>query len=163
MSASLTPPPARRTPARLRWLVAAFGGGVALVLGLAAFVPAVGSVVVENAAFQYDSPPTEFCPFLYTIGGPPASFVEPGGAVFDLSWEVGCASAGPGNATNGTLYEISTVASSTAGFSVVGSDLPVTFGYGTVGLFTVSVRAPGWPGIVVLTLLVGGGPKTASG
>jgi hypothetical protein len=118
---------------------------------------ATGVVVVNDAAFEDYTPPTVFCPFLETTGGPPISFEVRAGAVFNMSWGIGCEPYGPGN-TTGAAFEITSVTSSTWGFTVVGSNLPVKFGYDENGLFTVTVRAPSWATESTLVLVVQGGP-----
>ena len=129
----------------------------AVEVALFALVPAFGAVVVENAAFEYSTPPTDVCPYTATRGGPPSLFTVARGDVFRLSWAIVCEGFGkpPANATS---FEIRSVHSSSFGFSVVSSDVPVLFNYSRVGYLNVSVRAPVWPDIAVLTLSVDGGP-----
>jgi len=129
----------------------------AIEIGLLVLAPGAGWVVVTNAAFQYSTPPTDLCPFLVTTGGPPPVLEVRTGSVFNLSWGVGCEPYGPGN-TTGATFVISSVFSSTWGYKVVASNVPVVFGYDRDGYFNVSVRAPDWPAYGSLVLTVGGGP-----
>jgi len=161
MSASLDPP-AGRARGPYRWLALAFAAGAAGMIAAVLLVPSLAPVVVENAAFEYDTPPTTFCPFVFTIGGPPPAFETPRGATFVVSWQIGCELTGDANSTPTDRYQIDAVSSQTLGFSVVGSNVPVTFGYAEVGVLTVTVKAPSWPDIADLSLLVAGGPVNAS-
>jgi hypothetical protein len=127
------------------------------ILALVLFSPA-GVVFVNNPIFEYDTPPTYFCPYTETSGNQPPPYLEVrAGSVFNLSWDIGCEPYGPGN-TTGAEYVITSVTSSTYGFRVVSSNLPVVFGYNLTGQFNVSVRAPAVSTYSYLILAIQGGP-----
>ncbi|MGA7860850.1 MAG: hypothetical protein WCB19_03215 [Thermoplasmata archaeon] len=132
----------------------------AIEIGLLVLTPGAASVVVSNVSFQYFTPPTNWCPFVFTTGEPPPVLEVPTGPVFNLSWGIGCEPYGPGN-TTGATFVISSVVSSSWGYKVVASDVPVVFGYDRDGYLNVSVRAPDWPAYGSLMLTVGGGPYPA--
>jgi hypothetical protein len=140
--------------------VAAAVAVVALEVGLLLPVWASAKVIVNDAVFEYDTPPTQFCPFTYTVGGPPATLIVPIGSAFNLSWGFGCESV-LGENSSSANYTITSVMSMTWGFHVVGSNLPVSFGYGRAGTFNVTVRAPNWPWASQLILVVEGGPQSS--
>jgi hypothetical protein len=119
-----------------------------------------GMVVVRDAYFQYTDPPTDFCPYAEVTGGPPLDFEVRADSLFNLSWGFGCQPYGPGN-TTGATFAITSVVSSTLGFKVVSSNVPVAFGYDRIGTFNVTVRAPNWPSYERLELTVQGGPSPA--
>lgn len=124
------------------WVAAAgaiVGGTVPAVLVLD---PAFAPVVIEGTSFQYDTPPTVLCPFVVTVGGPPAVFPEARGHVFTLAWEVGCAPSGTNTTAPRTTYQLTPVSSSTWGSSVVRPDVPFVFNDSRFGSLIVSVRAP---------------------
>ena len=142
------------------WAGLAVGAAVAVavveIIALA-LASGAGPVIVNDASFQYTTPPTDFCPFTETTGGPPLMLEVRAGSVFNMSWGFGCEPYGPGN-TSGATFAITSVVSSTAGFKVVSSNVPVVFGYGRIGTFNVSVRAPSWVWAGSLQLTVEGGP-----
>lgn len=142
------------------WEGLAVGAAIAVALVeiiALALTSDAGPVIVEDASFQYTTPPTDFCPFTETTGGPPSMFEVGSGSVFNMSWGVGCEPYGPGN-TTGATFAITSVVSSTVGFKVVSSNVPVVFGYGRIGTFTVNVRAPQGVWVGTLQLTVQGGP-----
>jgi hypothetical protein len=148
-------------PHRRLWVGLAVASAVAVaVMELVALflTPGLNTVVIYNASFEETTPPTTFCPFWFTIGGPPPVFTVPSGSLFNLSWQIGCEPYGPGN-TTGATFVVRSVVSSTWGFSVSSSDLPVVFGYDVTSYFNVSVRAPDWPWVGSLTLTITGGPS----
>jgi hypothetical protein len=160
---SLPPAPGVRQNGGL-WVGLAVGVAFAIsAIEIVALISlaAAGVVVVNDAAFEAYTPPTVFCPFWETTGGPPISFEVRAGSVFNMSWGIGCEPYGPGN-TTGASFEITSVTSSTWGFTVVGSNLPVEFGYDENGVFNVSVRAPSWAMQSTLVLVVQGGPVASS-
>jgi len=157
MAAASTRLARRSRPFWVGLAVAAAVAVAAIELSLILLASPVGTVIINNATFQYNTPPTYFCPFSYTTGGPPPALEVRLGAIFNLSWGVGCEPYGPGN-TTGATYVISSVVSSTWGYKVLGSNVPVVFGYDRVGYFNVSVRAPYWPSYGSLVLTVAGGP-----
>jgi len=139
--------------------------GVAVGLAVAVSVletgwlaQATGVVIVNGAAFQWSTPPTSFCSDAFTTNGSSVFHVR-AGSVFSLSWGIGCGGAGGGNSTRLT-YVIHSVVSSTFGFVVVSSDVPVDFGYQNLGYLNVSVRAPYWPSDATVWLTVTGGVST---
>lgn len=117
-------------------------------------------VLVNSAYFQIYTPPTNWCPFWQTSGGPPPVFEVRTGSIFRLSWLISCEPYGPGN-TTGATFVLSSVASSSLGYTVVASNVPVVFGYDTVGYVNVSVRAPSWDSYSTLVLIASGGPDSA--
>lgn len=121
---------------------------------------AAGMVVVNGAYFVWTNPPTVFCPNPFTTGGAQPNIVVTAGGTFNLSWGIGCQPYGPGN-TTGATFSINSVTSSTLGFTVVSSNVPVVFGYNLTSDFTVIVRAPSWSSYGSLELEVVGGPYTA--
>ena len=138
----------------------AIGGAVAVAAVELIFVVSIatgGGILVEDPVFQYSTPPTYLCPYLVSTVTPPSSLTVSVGATFILSWTVGCQSV-PGANTSSSTFVISSVVSATAGFSVVRSTVPVTFGYGTLAYLNVTVRAPWYPVETYLTLVVQGGP-----
>ncbi|MFZ0829756.1 MAG: hypothetical protein WCB18_09780 [Thermoplasmata archaeon] len=160
MAAATTP---RGRPDRQVWVGLAVAAAVAIgvvEIVLVVLISGVGMVVISNASVEWSTPPTDFCPYGYTTGGPPSVLEVRFGSVFNLSWGIGCEPYGPGNTTGGT-YVISSVISSTWGYQVVSSNVPVVFGYDRVGYFNVSVRAPDWPADGSLVLTVEGGPLPA--
>lgn len=157
------PPKVRRGPNRRLWVGLAVGAAFAVAaieIAALVLVPAAGVVIVGDADFQYTDPPTVFCPYTVTTGGPPLMFEVRAGSVFKMSWGIGCEPYGPGN-TTGATFAITSVVSSTFGFKVVASNVPAVFGYGRFGTFNVSVRAPDWTSYGSLELIVQGGPYPA--
>lgn len=116
-------------------------------------------VVVQQAAFQFTTPPSEVCPFPETGSEPPLVFEVRLGALFNVSWEVGCEPYGPGN-TTGAEFAITAISSVTWPFRVVSSNVPAIFGYNRMGWFNVTLRAPSIPINEALVLTVSAGPWT---
>jgi hypothetical protein len=141
----------------------AVGAGMAVAgIGVALVVWSFNqSVTVDGADFDWSTPPTQFCPYMFTTGNAGAVLHERLGSTFDETWGVGCSTCGtppcePGNGS-GASYVITSIASSTFGFTVVSSNVPFVFGYDRVVYFNVSVRAPDWPAYTILHLSVTGG------
>jgi hypothetical protein len=157
----MSAPPTGRPGSRRRiWVGLAVGAAFAVAaieIVALVFASGAGTVIVSDAYFQYTTPPTVFCPYTETTGGPPLTFDVRAGSVFNMSWGFGCEPYGPGN-TSGATFAITSVVSSTFGFKVVDSNVPVVFGYGRIGTFNVSVRAPDWATDESLELTVQGGP-----
>ncbi len=114
-------------------------------------------VVVRDAAFQYTTPPSEVCPYTETASEPPVTFEVRLGALFNVSWEVGCEPYGPGN-TTGAEFAITSISSVSWPFRLVSSSVPAVFGYDRMGWFNVTLRAPSIPVNEALVLLVTAGP-----
>jgi hypothetical protein len=156
---SATPPGSRagRERAIVRGGIAVAVLVVASEIALAALVPGAGTVVVEKVTLGYETPPTAFCPFVVTTGGPSGPFSLTPGSEARLRWGITCSGFGKGPA-NATEYRITSVRTTSFGFSVLSSDVPVAFNYTTWAYLNVSLRAPLWPDVTVVTLTLGGGP-----
>ena len=161
MDATPTRPLRKREPRWVGWVIVAAFAVAALEIGFLLLTPGAGVVVLDNAYFQTTTPPTNWCPFWETSGGPPATFEVPTGSVFNLSWVIGCEPYGPGNST-GATFLISSIISSTWGFRVTSSNVPVIFGYDKMSYFNVSIQAPDWPTIGSMVLTATGGPVPAA-
>lgn len=153
-------PSSRRRPRMPRWAWVALPIAIAVaaleLFAVFALSP-TGLVVVRDAAFQYTTPPSEICPYSETSAEPPTVLEVRPGALFNLSWDVGCEPYGPGN-TTGAEFAITSISSVNWPFQVVSSNVPAVFGYAKSGWFNVTVRAPALPYNEQLVLTVLAGP-----
>jgi hypothetical protein len=142
--------------------------GPPLAIGLAVLVGSLevtvvaltltgGAVLIQAPEFVYDTPPTYLCPNVVSTLTPPEYLQVQLGATFNLSWTVGCEEP-PGMNASSALFEVSAAGSSTFGFSVMGSTLPIVFGAGTFAFLNLTVRAPWFPVATGLVITVQGGP-----